>query len=363
MRRPQTIRAPSAPGVRAVRTDREILLATLPFAREVRSRSWWHLGTTAAAAALLLASAGWDAAGLLRLPLSILAGLTLVRMFVVYHDHQHGSFLARSKPASALMAAFGIWSLNPPSVWKRSHDHHHRNNSRLHGPNVGSYPLMTVAAYRHASRGERLRYAASRHPLTIAAGYVTVFLVGMCLAPLVANPRRHWDAALSVVCHCGFLAALAIDGLDDLVLAGVLPFMIGSALGAYLFFTQHNFPGVQLAAGKTWSHVGAALSSSSYVRMGAAMRWFTGNIGYHHIHHLNARIPFYRLPEAMAAIPEAQSPVTVSLGIRDIAACLRLKLWDEASDKLVPWPSEEWAPGTSGIQPQVASAGGERGPT
>ena len=283
------------------------------------------------------AAAAWDVLGWARPVIGVLAGLTLVRLFVIYHDHQHGSILRGSKVASAVMGAFGVWSLNPPSVWKRSHDHHHHHNSKLHGPNVGSYPLMTVADYRAAGRWDRFRYAASRHPLTIGAGYLTVFLFGMCVAPLLANPRRHADAALAVVAHAAFLFGLSLNGIDDMLLAGVLPFAVGSAVGAYLFFAQHNFPGCRIEPARDWSYVTAALASSSYVRMSPLMRWFTGNIGYHHVHHLNARIPFYRLGEAMAAIPETRSPVTVTLGPRDVAACLRLKLWDEAEGQLVPW--------------------------
>jgi len=321
-----------------LRADKEILLATREFAHEVRWRSWWHLGSTTFAATALLTAAGWDRLGVLRWPLAVLAGLTLVRLFIIYHDHQHGSLLRGSRVARWIMTGFGLWSLNPPSVWKRSHDHHHHNNSKLHGPNVGSYPLMTVEAYGRATRRERLLYAASRHPLTIAAGYLTIFLLGMCVAPFLANPRRHIDAAASLGCHGLFLFGLAADGFDDLLLAGLLPFAIGSAAGAYLFFAQHNFPGVRIDASGDWSHVSAALESSSYIRMGALMQWFTGNIGYHHVHHLNAKIPFYRLPEAMAAIPEARAARPLTLAPRDVLACLRLKLWDEAAGRLVAWP-------------------------
>jgi omega-6 fatty acid desaturase (delta-12 desaturase) len=322
-----------------VRTDKEILLATRSFASEIRWLSWWHLSSTVLAAAALLYAASLDPLGYLRLPLAVVAGLTLVRLFVLYHDQQHGSLLRGSRAASWLMTAFGVWSLNPPSVWKRSHDHHHHHNSKLRGPNVGSYPLMTLKDYGRAGRRERLRYAASRHPLTIAAGYLTIFLFGMCLAPFIANPRRHADAAVSVVCHAIFLLWLARAGVDDMLLVGVIPFVVGSSVGAYLFFAQHNFPGCRVEAGGDWSYVAAALRSSSYVQMGPLMRWFTGNIGYHHVHHLNAQIPFYRLPEAMAAIPEARAPASVTLAPGDVAACLRLKLWDEDAGRLIAWPS------------------------
>jgi acyl-lipid omega-6 desaturase (Delta-12 desaturase) len=122
-----------------------------------------------------------------------------------------------------------------------------------------------------------------------------------------------------------------------MLLAGIIPCAFSSAVGAYLFFAQPTFPGARLRPGRDWDYVYAALHSSSHIRMGRVMRWFMGNIGYHHVHHLNSKIPFYRLTEAMAAITELQSPVTTSLHPRDVSACLRLKLWDPVTEQHVPW--------------------------
>jgi fatty acid desaturase len=105
-----------------------------------------------------------------------------------------------------------------------------------------------------------------------------------------------------------------------------------------LFYAQHNYPGVRFLTGGDWDYSFSALHSSSYMSMNPLMAWFTGNIGYHHVHHLNAKIPFYRLPEAMAALPELQTPVTLTLSPRTTLACLRLHLWDEANEALVPFP-------------------------
>jgi omega-6 fatty acid desaturase (delta-12 desaturase) len=269
---------------------------------------------------------------------SILAGLTLVRLFILFHDHQHGTILRGSWLAGAVMHGFGLLTLNPPSVWKRSHDHHHRHNSRGLTPNIGSFPLMTVDAYAAASPAVRFVYRLSRHPLTLVFAYLTVFAGTMCLMPLLRNPRRHWDAGVSLILHATAIW-LAFPNLESTLLAGVLPFVIGSACGAYLFFVQHNFPGVKLQTEGDWDYVTAALQSSSYFAMGPVLSWFTGNIGYHHVHHLNAKIPFYRLPEAMAAIAELGAPTTITWSLADMFGCLRLKLWDSAQHQLVNWPS------------------------
>ena len=133
----------------------------------------------------------------------------------------------------------------------------------------------------------------------------------------------------------------------------LLPLNVAFVTGAYLFYAQHNFEDVKLRGRHEWEFTRAALESSSYMPMGPAMRWFTANIGYHHVHHLNSRIPFYRLPEAMAAIPELQHPGETRLRPRDILACLALKLWDADAQQMVPFPTPMRA--ASGAGPDTPS--------
>jgi omega-6 fatty acid desaturase (delta-12 desaturase) len=119
---------------------------------------------------------------------------------------------------------------------------------------------------------------------------------------------------------------------------------VASAAGAYLFYAQHNFVGMRILPAGEWSYYGAALASSSYLRTGALARWLTANIGYHHVHHLNPHVPSYRLPAAMAAIPELQHPATTTLRPRDILECLRLKLWDPEAGRMVGFGELERLP-------------------
>lgn len=336
-----------------MRSAKEILLATKPFAREHRWTSWWCLVSTFALYGSLVFLAANEGPWWLRLAASILAGFTLIRLFILFHDHQHGAILRGSWLAKGVMYGFGLLSLNPPSVWKPSHDHHHRYNSRNFTPNIGSFPLMTVGDYTQASWATRWAYRASRHPLMLVMAYVTVFAGRMCLVPLFSNPRRHWDAALSLIAHLA-LAWWIFPDLDSALLGGFLPFVIGSACGAYLFFVQHNFPGVQLQTDDEWNYVSSALHSSSYLTTGTVIRWFTGNIGYHHVHHLNAKIPFYRLPEAMAAIEELQCATAITLSLRDMRECLRLKLWDPVTRQLVYWPAKLSSQQNGPQSPQTA---------
>lgn len=319
-----------------MREGRQIVRDTKRFATEDRARSWRNLasslGLSVVAVGITISGLPWD----VRLCGSVLAGLVFGRLFVIYHDYLHGAILKDSRVARVFFKFYGLLLLSPESVWRHTHDHHHRNNSRTFGvDSVGSYPLMTTHAYREASRRTRLYYAFQRHPLNMALASVTVFFYSLCLKPALADPIRHRDAVVAVILHLSLVISLAVLRPDVLLFAVLIPWSLASTLGAYLFFAQHTFPGMKLRPDDDWDYVVAALRSSSYMKMNPVMRWFTANIGYHHVHHLNARIPFYRLPEAMVAIEELQTPVTTSLRPTDIIRCLRLNLWDPQRDRLV----------------------------
>src|SRR5262249_26961187 len=127
-------------------------------------------------------------------------------------------------------------------------------------------------------------------------------------------------------------------GFEVTLFSLLLPLFLACALGAYLFYIQHNFPGVQMKPRQDWTYTFAALKSSSFMDGNPLVHWFTGNIGYHHVHHLNSNIPFYRLPEAMAAIPELRDPMRTSLAPMEIVRCFRLKLWDPERQEMVGFP-------------------------
>ncbi len=321
-----------------MRSAKELLLASKAYTSERRAISWWHFLSTLMAFAALIALTLLDLPWPVRLAASFVAGLVHVRLFVIYHDYQHGAILRGSRLAAAAMHVYGFFALNPPSLWNHGHNHHHKHNAKIIGAGLGSYPVMTTGNYNRASSRQRLAYAISRHPATIMLGYVTIFLYALCLRPFLRHPRKHWDGGVTLLLHAALAMALAAWRWDALVLSLLLPALVGSALGAYLFYAQHNYPAVKLREGADWSYADAALHSSSYIPMGRFMCWFTGNIGYHHVHHLNSRIPFYRLPEAMAGIPELQTPGVTALSPRDILQCLKLKLWDAEQDRLVPFP-------------------------
>lgn len=315
---------------------KDLILATRKYAVEIRWKSWWHVLTTlvvlGGAYTLAFVPDQWW----LRLAGSVLIALTLGRMFVIYHDYLHHSILQHSKVARGFFAVFGLFMLAPISIWERSHNYHHAHNSKLYTSSIGSYPIVTKEKYLSSSWGERTLYLFVRHPFTIFFGYIFMFLYGMCIRSIISSTNRHWDSIVALVFHAGIgVTIYLLGGGSGLFFGFLLPFVLVLALGSYLFYAQHNFPGVVFADKDGWTYSGAALESSSYMKMTPVMRWFLANIGYHHIHHLNPRIPFYRLPEVYKAIPELQQAKTTSLWPWDVAKCLRLKVWDPVQQRMI----------------------------
>jgi omega-6 fatty acid desaturase (delta-12 desaturase) len=317
---------------------KDIIRSSQIYASEQPRRSWWHLLSTFAALAGLAVAIVLAPHWSLRLAGSVAFGFVMVRAFIIYHDVQHGTILRGSPVARWLAGVYGMLTLSPPSIWRRTHDHHHRNVGRILGASIGSFPIMTCAVWARSGFWARLGYVLQRHPLTIATGYLTVFLYGMCVRSFLVDPKKHADSGFAIGLHAALVVLLAIFAPGMLLFLVLVPLLVACALGSYLFYAQHNFPLAKMASGENWTYVAAALQSSSYIKMGPVMRWFTGNIGFHHVHHVNAKIPFYRLPEAMAGMAELQSPGTTSLRPLEVWKCLSLRLWDEAGNRLVRAP-------------------------
>ncbi len=311
-------------------------MASRSFAHDSPALSWWYILSTASFLVAALAGTLLNIPVLAKAVCSVLAGLLILRLFVIYHDQQHHAILPRSRAAELFMRIFGIFALSPSSIWRSSHNYHHNHNSKLRGSHIGSFPIMTKAQYLRSSRGKRFAYLFVRHPLTILFGYIFMFVYGMCLNPFRNDPRKHYDGLIAFLIHVAISVALVMfGGWQTLVFTQIVPHFIANAIGTYLFYAQHNFPSVSFRDKAGWTYEKAALESSSFLRTSPVMAWFTGNIGYHHIHHLNARIPFYRLPEVLKAMPELQNPKSTSLNPIDIFRCLRLKVWDVESQRMI----------------------------
>ncbi len=314
---------------------KNLILATKPFAVENPGRSRLELLLT------ILLLAGWHAlfwvlplAG--QIVLCPLLGLTIVRLFVLYHDYLHKAILKNDPWANYFFTFFGLSILVPPSIWKRSHDYHHKHNSKLYSSSIGSYPIVTREKFESSSKSEQRIYLFIRHPLTIMFGYIFTFLYGMSIRSLTRNPKLHYDSLFAIILHFSIaFAFFYFGGWAALFLGWIIPNMIAGAIGSYLFYAQHNFPNVSFADKDGWTYVKASMDSSSYMKMNPVMCWFTANIGYHHIHHLNARIPFYRLPEAFESLKELQKAKVTSLSPMEIYRCLQLKVYDPDRQRML----------------------------
>lgn len=317
-------------------TGKELILATKPFAKEIRWKSWLYTITSFLLLAGSVAGTFYFHNIFARIGCSVFAAMMLARVFIIFHDYQHHTILRGSRIADAMFTIYGIYMITPPNIWKRSHDHHHNHNAKLFSASIGSYPIMTRQKFEEASKAERFEYLAVRHPLNMFFAYFTTFMYGMCVQSFLSGPRRHWDSLAVLLLHITAAVLIFINfGWLTWFLAYFLPFFLSHMLGAYLFYAQHNFPGVRFRKNADWNYTAAALESSSFMKLNPFMQWVTANIGFHHIHHLNSKIPFYRLPEAMAAIPELQQATVTTLKPKDIRACLRLKVWDPEQDRMI----------------------------
>ncbi len=320
-----------------MRTGKELIAASKQFATENRLRSWIEVFSTIILAGVLLTGIALQSIPLWgHIILSICCGLTYMRLFVIYHDYQHRAILQRSTSAEWLMKSMGIYLLAPETIWKRTHEHHHNNNSKLTISGIGSYPTVSKARFKSLTKMEKRIYLINRHPVTILLGYFTLFTYWLNLKSFVQSPSKHIDSLVSLGLHWGIgFAVWYYLGLEGLILFWWMPFFIAFGMGSYLFYSQHNFPGAKFKENQDWSYDNAALSSTSFMVMSPIMHWFTADIGYHHVHHLNSRIPFYRLREAMESMPELKNVAKTSWSPVEMWRCFRLKVWDPERQEMI----------------------------
>jgi omega-6 fatty acid desaturase (delta-12 desaturase) len=319
-----------------MRNRKDLLLASKAFIHEDRFRSWIETLLSIAGLVICLIATFLNLPLPFRIFFSLVCSLFYVRTFIVYHDYQHNAILQGSAFARGVMKTFGVFILAPQGIWKRSHDHHHTHNSKLTIHGIGSYPTISKTRFLGLSKSDQRLYLINRHPLTVIFGYITLFIYWLNVKSFLESPKKHTDSLLALILH--FTAGAAIwyfFGLTTLLISWILPFFLSFAIGSYLFYCQHNFPGAKFYENEEWKYEHAAIDSTSFMKMNPIFQWFTGNIGFHHIHHLNSRIPFYRLPEAMKGIPEMRGVITTSWNPIQIYKCLSLKLWDAEKDQMI----------------------------
>ncbi|VUF14707.1 Fatty acid desaturase [Methylobacterium dankookense] len=283
----------------------------------------------------------WVAArgyGPFALALAVPAGGLLVRLFILQHDCGHGSFLSSRIGNDWLGRVLSLLTITPYDSWKRAHALHHASTGDLSRRGTGDILTLTVREYLDRSRYGRLRYRLYRNPLVlIVLGSPLNFLVLQRFPSGMGLPwRTAWRDVLALdLGLAALVAGLAVlaGGIGP-VLWVLLPVVCVAAwIGGWLFYVQHQYEETVWESAETWDFHRAAIGSSSYYVLPPVLQWFTGNVGLHHVHHLNSRIPNYRLQECLDA--HATLGQVGRLTLRDSLACLGLALWDEETRKLV----------------------------
>ena len=297
----------------------------------------------------LLFVAGWSAMaaslergfywtfGLLALPVS---GF-LVRLFIFQHDCGHGSFFSRPGLNDAVGRALGVVTLMPYTYWRSTHAIHHATAGNLARRGFGDIETLTVREYQAAPLVEaacvsllsqHARAAGHRPPLPVRAQ-----------APPAPRPAAHVQEGMGSVWANNAALAMLLGGLwltiglRTALLVQVPVVLLAGAAGVWLFYVQHQFEDTYWAHDGGWSVEQASLEGSSYYDLPPVLHWFSGNIGYHHLHHLASRVPNYRLQECFESHPRLQQAPRLTL--RSSLRSARLRLWDEDAQRLVPFPS------------------------
>ena len=173
-----------------IRIGRDLINATVPFAAEDVAKSWWHVSSTFSLLIVTLIGAGIMPWWPVRLLLSVLGALFMVRSFITYHDYMHGSILRASPVAWVLYRLYAVFALTPPRSWRHSHNYHHGHVGKISTSSIGAFPVMTTKMWQDASPASRASYRLQRHPLVVLSGYITIFAINICLLPLLRNPKN-----------------------------------------------------------------------------------------------------------------------------------------------------------------------------
>jgi acyl-lipid omega-6 desaturase (Delta-12 desaturase) len=302
-------------------------------------RSVIELAITLLPFALLwaLAWAAMSVSYLLAFGIAALNGLFLVRIFIIQHDCGHASYFTNRRVQDWVGRCLGVLTLTPYDVWRRTHAIHHASHGNLDMRGIGDVMTLTVAEYRARGVLGRAMYRLYRHPLVLfVLGPSFMFILHNRLPVGLMNQGwRYWISAMGTNAVIGIVVGLiiAFGGLMPLLLIYLPTSVIAATVGVWLFYVQHQFEETHWAQADDWQLHHAALEGSSHYVLPQPLRWLSGNIGIHHVHHLYSRIPFYRLPEVLRdhrELAEAQR-----LTIRQSLRSVRLKLWDEDQRRLV----------------------------
>ena len=269
--------------------------------------------------------------------LAIPAAGFLVRLFMIQHDCGHGAFFRQRSVNDWLGRVLGVLTLTPYDFWRRTHALHHASSGNLEQRGIGDLNTLTVAEYLALSRWGRLGYQLYRHPLImfgLGPGYLFILQFRLPIGLM----RGGWSPWVSTMATNGAIAIVVgmmmwLVGVGPFLLIHLPILLIGASIGVWLFYVQHQFEETFWIHNQDWDLHEAALHGSSYYDLPVILRWFTANIGVHHVHHLCSKIPYYRLPRILKDHPELGriNRLTLMESIR----CVKLVLWDESQRRLI----------------------------
>lgn len=272
---------------------------------------------------------------ILTLFFTLTAAAFLVRMFVLFHDCAHYS-LFKSKNANIFFGHFlGVLFFTSFKIWRFTHLRHHGTYANLDSRGFGDIWTMTIDEYENESTMKRLRYRLYRNPLVLFG--FGALLLNRRRAYFMDKPKERMNILFTfLLIFAVASAASRIMGWSLYLLVQLPVLWLAGGVGITIFYLHHQFEGGYWARKGAWNPFSAAMEGSSFLKLPAVLNWFTSNIGYHHIHHINPAIPNYRLRECYNAVPELQAKAPLTL--KDSRACYRLKLWDEDLQKMVAFP-------------------------
>ncbi len=314
--------------------------ALAPYARPDLGRSIANLGTSvlpylALSTVMYLSIARFHLSYLIVLAMAVLASGFLVRTFIVYHDCSHGSFLPSKRANAWLGTVLGLLVYSPFLRWRHDHAIHHATSGDLDRRGGGDVRTLTVAEYLALPRRSQIGYRLFRNPAVMfGLGPIAAMLIGPRLVARDARPRLRRSVIATNVALAIIVGGLCFAiGWQDFLLVQAPPVMLAGAAGIWLFYVQHQFEDAYWQSNESWSYADAALQGSSYLKLPKVLQFFSGNIGLHHVHHLNARIPNYNLQRAHdeTSLFDEVPVLSVWDGLRAV----RLKLWDEEAGRLV----------------------------
>ncbi len=267
--------------------------------------------------------------------LIVLAGSLSVRVFIIFHDCGHGSFFKSRKVNDVVGFICGILTFTPYLHWRWEHALHHASSGDLDRRGVGDIWTMTVEEYLSASRGKRLAYRFMRNPIILfGIGPLYLFLVQMRIPSKKASRRdRNSVWYMNIAIALWMILMGSIFGWKNYLILQVSVTLIAGIAGVWMFYVQHQYEDVYWERREEWDFATAALHGSSFYKLPKILQWFTGNIGFHHIHHLSSRIPNYYLESCHKSHPlfSTVKPLTFWTSLKS----LTFRLFDESQRKLV----------------------------